>query len=661
MCLGNQSKFYHRAYSAFAHRLILHTTLILVLLFECLITVSLANDVETTAQYSIEHIVQALKAREKKASSVALEFSISRSDAKKKHLVKGVIATHQGRFLFRSSRYSKSPEDGTTNNATRRFAFACDGTNFFGLRGNVKRKVMVNDTHTGYLSRTANLAAQPLQFLVSDRFKEPRLMQLFEPEEVLSIKSDSYSGDVIVEINGTKRSDYARIVYKLSPSKDWALVGASYQSGGKTVARAQAYNFFKAPGTGLSVAGRWKYERLIVDEDVTHVPKYVEATFEPLKDFNLENPANFVVNFPPDAVDPAPIRGMKADIEKVIDGSIDDFMRVSNHISTKDSFSQPHKTKTHPVSRKSNHEDRTVTNRDSRDIQTKDDTSIEIQENLSRIRLLSILLVSALAASITFALIRMKTHQHTLIFGKSFTTAIVGLITIMIIFLCVRSINIKRSDVLHNEMVTRENRSPYIEPFSETASTNILRSWLKTIDKRLYIGRFNDNPLVKKKWTTYRGYLTRNGTMEVHQWNEGPGIKKTMMIELDRSRMFVNNSDKAIAEDWGPTAYSIITAYEAKTGKLVPLKGLSKETTIDISELNFINIAKQPIESALLKVDAVDRNTISLSLILDDKLALTANIDILDTEQKITEQHRYFNKKEKLVWEWEFTYSLKPE
>ena len=269
-------------------------TLLLVFCFP------LAASSAVTGSYTPEQILEALNQRNSKAASAAIEFSLQRQSRQGKDSTEGMMAVHEGSFIFRSRNFAgPTPEEAGEPYV---YDYSSDGQRFQQLVQNVKSSKRTTKDADRYLERTLSLISRPTDMLISNAFKDES-RGLFEADEVIDIRTDSSSGRVIVEIDSMRRSDFDRTVYELSPRDDWALVRADYRSGGITVASVHADRFFTAPGSGLKMAGRLEYIRHVIDDDDTSTISRAVAEIRPSLDFAFDDSGSFLIPFPDSAVD----------------------------------------------------------------------------------------------------------------------------------------------------------------------------------------------------------------------------------------------------------------------------------------------------------------------------------------------------------------------
>lgn len=597
-----------------------------------------ADTIDINGSYTAEEIIKGLLDRNIKSSTAAIKFNVYRKSAYGDNSIEGMMAIHDKMFILKSIKQSNREQ------AKIVYDYGCDGGSFRRLKGNlngmkVKYENEINEHNTSYGLNITSLIANPVNLILKEKYKDKTPKTPFDKDDIISIHEHTDTGTISVEINATKRSDYERIVYELSPIDDWAITSMECYSGKKLIASYKGSNYFRSSGAGVAIAGHWEYKHYFADNDNPRMITEAKAVIEPILDFDFDDPKSFCVQFPPDALSPERARSLGAaysigqhSLQVVVDEQIGDLLKP-----TYDSASTP-KVGTKPSNNvfdrdvsNTNKEKLALTNSDKPNIDKP--TTPKTKPKFIGTKLAMIIIILALFISIVIAAYYiLTTEEKKLIIGRHsiiFYTAVLVLLGILYI------INITNVA----EEISVNNQSLQVDANTDNIISSDNCKWPTEFVNKGYIGSVIKN---NGQSFEYKGYLNRTNSIEINRWRMG-AIECRTETTKETTRKYYGSSDKPEKTYWQPTIYTLLTCYKNQKKEHINIfTDYMQKISLDDLGILDSDLQSKAI-NPFLEIQPYNNNSVTFSLISNQKVQLIMKLSISNKGKTISEEYEYYD------------------
>lgn len=616
--------------------------------------------------YTIDDVMSGIQWRERQTSSAAVEFKVNCETGRSQELINGRMIVSRDRFLL-DFKHDRGKERGPIVRA-RSF----DGETTFRVIHDEGRVVRADETDYAYNNHIRQLILNPGVLATGKAMKDNRGAMVFDREEVLSVSANQESGGILVVTDGTKRSDYDKIIYTLLPGQGWAIRRVEYQSGGRIVATLEGQNFLLLAPTNVPIASEWVYQR---HDDLTQLlpGKVRKATVQLslLPEVDFENNKTFQLDFADYGVVKNPREeGKKAARQKIqaILGTnnakyyLDDFLDESieslldhnpRSLQTQPDTTTQLQNNTHKVNnvqvQGSTEQLRSqdcsiVANGDNKKNPQKSVT--HLARHTSRWSMVGTILgiVAILFILCSRALLRVRRSETSVQIQRSFL--VVGIIALALIAISVIVLTAEpitpvaaRSE---EQILVKEERYSY-------SASPISYNWPCDLNKTTYVGRID---VGGDKMVPYQGQITRKNEIETHVWYTG-AIKNMMVMDHETTKIFIGNLKQPVATYWSPSMYSLLTKLAHMKG--IPINVFDKNWEKPIS-LDGLKFKGKNLRSAQVEINYLENNLLKIELQSKNKPIYIVNVTPKE-EGGICEEHSYYDSNGAIIFRYEVEYS----
>jgi hypothetical protein len=603
---------------------------------------ALGVETSQSGDYSADEIVQALRIRESKLAKSAIQVSITRETHSGQTHVNGILAVSDKCFLVQAKTFLRD------NLLEKWYGSSFNGQHKYNLVNDVK-EVSEGYNNRQYHDHIAKIIANPATLLARNIYEDNRGSELFNKTDILSIHHLS-TGNILVETDGTKASDFERIVYEFVPSKDWAICKVEMWSGDKLVVLCEANQFIPLPESGISIPSSWKYERSQVEKHNLTTTINAILKIEAIPRFNFDNPESFQLIFPDTAIDreTAKSRGLQEakknlryltgahNVDKMISEIADaelsnsDFLKTTASSSNKSKLNSSLAIEQYKAEKKP--AEQVVEN-----IEKVKEKQI-FSWHRTMITTLSLCLACLVAFSIAIALRVAKSGQNkTVMITKNFVYVSVLVVAVLVITLF--TLAAPKSRPIGS---TEENALQW-ETTPGTHSSTM--DWPEEFGWRDCEGVvYKDGAAI-----SFNCKLQRSNGIETHEWWIS-GIKNRLVVEKETARLYFGKEVSPTKTFWAPSIYSILVAHGRHSGQEVNIFGVHSKEKI---KLNFISLLdhqlQQRIADLSFEIEYSD-NTWIATLKTGDKNLVVLTLTPLTGKYQISEDYKYYNEQGQIYY-----------